>query len=78
MYTTARRMAFGFIVLTIGLIASVIVLILLISKGKKRIRDLPAVFESEASHLTWILVFFVGTYLARFASDLWIVPTLEK
>ena len=44
MNIVARRMAFGFIVLTVGLIASVIVLIVLISRGKKLIQDLPAVF----------------------------------
>jgi hypothetical protein len=65
-----------FLVLTFFLITSVIVLVMLIWKGKN-IGELPD-FKNEAAHLTWILVIFVATYLLRSISDIWIVPKLMK
>jgi len=65
-----------FLVLTFFLITSVIVLVMLIWKGKN-IGELPD-FKNEAAHLTWILVIFVATYLLRSISDILIVPKLMK
>ena len=57
---------------------SVIFLVYALSRGKKGIRDIPAAYESEAKHLTWLLIFFLATYLLRAISDGWIVPFLAK
>ena len=71
-------MSFAFLSLFVVMIASTAFLVYALSKGKKRITDIPAVYESEAIHLTWILVFFLFTYGARFCSDLWVIPYLTS
>ena len=60
------------------LVASVAFLVYALSRGKKGIRDIPAAYESEAKHLTWLLIFFLATYLIRAVSDGWIVPKLAQ
>ena len=64
-----------FLVLTFFLITSVIVLVLIL-KGKSigELKD----FQNETTHLTWILVIFVATYLLRSISDILIVPKLME
>jgi len=73
---TAETMSWGFLVLTLILIVSVIVLIHSLQAGKKRLADLSSAFDREANHLSCILIFFCTTYLARFCSDYWAVPWL--
>ena len=75
---TIRQMSFAFLGLFVLMVASTAFLVYALTKGKKRITDIPAVYESEAIHLTWILVFFLFTYGARFCSDLWVIPYLTR
>ena len=71
-------MSFGFLGLFLAMIASTVFLIYALTKGKKRISDIPAVYESEAKHMTCILIFFLTTYGARFFSDYFAIPYLTN
>ena len=71
-------MSIGYLILSILLFTSVIMLIKSLSKGKKTVAELSSAFDSEANHLSCILVFFCTTYLLRFISDFWIIPSLSQ
>jgi hypothetical protein len=66
---TAKNLSWVFLTEAILLFISVVFLTRQMVRGKKSVRDLPEVFESEAKNLTCILVFFVSTYFLRFLSD---------
>ena len=70
-------MAFGFVILTVGLFTSVAVLVGNLAMGHMKVSDLPNVFKSETKHLSFILTFFSFTYMVRFISDFWVVPYLS-
>ena len=76
MTSTTQTMSYCFFSLSFGLLISVIVLVVRIRQGKKRIHDLPDAFRSDAAHMTCSLAFFVITYWVRSASDYWVVPQL--
>lgn len=78
MTDTTKQMSYGFFCLSFGLLISVIVLVMRIREGKKRIHDLPDAFKNDAAHMTFTLVFFMITYWVRSASDFWIVPRLAN
>ena len=69
-----RQMTFGFIFLTVSLFISVIVLIGNLAIGNRKVSDLPTVFKSETTHLSFILAFFSFTYMVRFICDFWVTP----
>ena len=71
-------MSFGFLILSILLICSVVVLMLTMKKGKQRMANLSSAFSSEASHLSCILLFFCSTYTLRFLSDFIVLPKLQE
>ena len=71
-------MSYGYLALSILLFASVLLLRISFSQGKKRVTDLASAFDSEANHLICILVFFCSTYLMRFVSDRWLIALLAK
>ena len=78
MTLTIKRLAWGFVFITVGLFVSVGVLIRNLAMGNKKVDDLPNVFKSEAKHLSFILIFFSFTYMVRFISDYWIYPSVVK
>ena len=74
---TAQDLSWVFLTEAILLFISVVFLTRQMVRGKKSVRNLPEVFESEAKNLTCILVFFVSTYFLRFLSDYFVVPRLS-
>ena len=76
--STVRKMSFGFLILSLLLVASVIILMRTLAKGKQRLSNLSSAFSSEANHLSCILLFFCSTYTLRFLSDYLILPKLQE
>ena len=72
----AEKLSWIFLSLAILLFISVAVLVSQLVKGKRSVRELPDVFESEAKNLTCILIFFCSTYFLRFISDNYVVPNM--
>ena len=71
-----EMLAWGFLALSIVLIASVTYLAFSLAKGHRKVTDLPVEFKAEVRYLKRMLFFFCFTYLCRFCSDKWIVPHL--
>ena len=72
----AGEISYGFLCVTLALLSSVVYLLYCLTRGRKSLKDLPEMFETEAKNLLCILSLFCLTYMLRFSSDKFVIENL--